>query len=169
MFNFEFDFEFNYEFDFEFDFAVRSYAGFQNCVDKWCPQIGTDGQYTKCDDASADGQTCYNPEIKYGSTVGGRPVVLTERCYRGIKNRSQETLDWCKQLFPKTEQANLTTNGRGLGRGEGFVSFDSPRWPNIWFDTKDGVWKDTARVNGHFSSIIYCMKRIESVTCQQGN
>ena len=31
------------------------------------------GQYTRCKRVSSNGRTCHNPEIKYGSTVGGKP------------------------------------------------------------------------------------------------
>jgi len=55
-----------------------SYAlnNFQNCVNDWCYQNGTSQQFTKCGHASSDGKTCYNPEIRYGSTVGGHPAKM---------------------------------------------------------------------------------------------
>ena len=95
--------------------------GFQNCVDKWCSQDGTNGQYTKCDNTTEDGQTCYNPEIKYGTTVGGRPVVRTESCPGGIMETYQETLDWCKQIFPMTEKVSWTTGGTIIGEAYALV------------------------------------------------
>ena len=63
---------------------------FSFCVNNWCHQKGTMGQYTRCKSVSNNGRTCHNPEIKYGSTIGGKPggwPVPTK---------------WCKQLFPTT-------------------------------------------------------------------
>ena len=31
------------------------------------------GQYTRCKRVSNNGRTCHNPEIRYGTTVGGKP------------------------------------------------------------------------------------------------
>ena len=50
------------------------YVGFHLCIHNWCPQSGVNQQYTRCERASEDGRTCYNPSIKYGSTIGGYPV-----------------------------------------------------------------------------------------------
>ena len=61
--------------------------GFQRCVNDWCYQHGTNEQYTKCKNASEDGRTCYNPIIRYGSTIGGHPT-----------NHGNGILTWCEQL-----------------------------------------------------------------------
>ena len=75
-------------------------------------------------------------------------------------------MDWCKQLFPETVQATLSTyETNNLGLGEGFVAWDCCSWPDKWYDTNDGDWKDTDAVDGQHSSISNCLKRIESVTC----
>ena len=65
-------------------------VNFHSCIHDWCYQKGTKGQYTRCKTVSNDGRTCYNPEIRYGSTIGGIPGQ-TDPGY--IK-------EWCKQLFP---------------------------------------------------------------------
>ena len=54
------------------------------------------GQYTRCKSVSNNGRTCHNPEIKYGSTIGGKP---------GGNNGGN---DWCKQLFPTTSISTST-------------------------------------------------------------
>ena len=61
------------------------------CLHKWCLQSGTNQQYTKCERVSGDGRTCYNPTIKYGSTIGGYPT----------KHKNNNYKQWCQQLFPK--------------------------------------------------------------------
>jgi len=48
---------------------------FRKCTgDNWCLQANTFGQYTRCERAEDHGQTCINPEIRWGSTVGGVPT-----------------------------------------------------------------------------------------------
>ena len=72
---------------------------FNSCINNWCHQKGTMGQYTRCKSVSNNGRTCHNPEIKSGSAIGGKPggaVVNTGRvAFAG-------TTIWCKQLFPAT-------------------------------------------------------------------
>ena len=58
----------------------------------WCYQKGTKGQYTRCGSVSSDGLTCYNPEIRYGSTIGGKPGAMGPWY--------QYSTEWCRQLFP---------------------------------------------------------------------
>ena len=58
----------------------------------WCYQKGTKGHYTRCGSVSSDGLTCYNPEIKYGSTIGGKPGAFGPWY--------QHSTEWCRQLFP---------------------------------------------------------------------
>ena len=65
-------------------------VNFHSCIHDWCYQKGTKGQYTRCKTVSNDGRTCYNPEIRYGSTIGGIPGSFNEGYMK----------EWCKQLFP---------------------------------------------------------------------
>ena len=44
---------------------------FAKCRNKWCLQKGlSKPQHTKCESVTNNGQTCVNPEIKYGTTTG---------------------------------------------------------------------------------------------------
>ena len=54
--------------------------GFHLCIRDWCLQSGTKEQYTRCKAASEDGRTCYNPTIRYGSTIGGHPTNHIHLC-----------------------------------------------------------------------------------------
>ena len=62
------------------------------CVNNWCHQKGTMGQYTRCKSVSNNGRTCHHPEIKYGSTIGGKPGGVWDA----------KITKWCNQLFPTT-------------------------------------------------------------------
>ena len=70
---------------------------FRSCINNWCYQNGTMGQYTRCKRVSNNGRTCHNPEIRYGTTVGGKPGG-----YMGYGT------EWCKQLFPTTSITGST-------------------------------------------------------------
>ena len=67
------------------------HVDFRSCINNWCYQNGTMGQYTRCKRVSNNGRTCHNPEIRYGTTIGGKPGG-----YMGYGT------EWCKQLFPTT-------------------------------------------------------------------
>ena len=44
---------------------------FAKCQNKWCLQKGLQKpQHTKCESVTNKGQTCNNPEIKYGTSTG---------------------------------------------------------------------------------------------------
>ena len=81
---------------------------FRSCINNWCYQHGTMGQYTRCKRVSSNGRTCHNPEIKYGSTVGGKPGgYMMQQSYRlgsGLLNIGPTV--WCQQLFPTTSITN---------------------------------------------------------------
>ena len=75
---------------------------FNSCINNWCYQHGTMGQYTRCKSVSNNGRTCHNPEIKYGSTIGGKPG--------GVSHGQPDLTKWCRQLFlttPKTYGAAI--------------------------------------------------------------
>ena len=75
---------------------------FNSCINNWCHQNGTMGQYTRCKSVSNNGRTCHNPEIKYGSTIGGKPG--------GVSHGQPDLTKWCRQLFlttPKTYGAAI--------------------------------------------------------------
>ena len=49
---------------------VKDLGIFAGCH-KWCLQKGlSKPQHTKCESVTNNGQTCVNPEIKYGTTSG---------------------------------------------------------------------------------------------------
>ena len=68
------------------------------CIMDWCLQSGTEQQYTKCKRVSEDGRTCYNPTIKFGSTIGGIP----------FKHWANNYNQWCQQLFPTSNSGSVT-------------------------------------------------------------
>ena len=59
------------------------------------------GQYTRCKTVSNNGRTCHDPEIRYGSTVGGKPGDWM------FEGRLLST-KWCQQLFPTISITNGT-------------------------------------------------------------
>lgn len=137
-------------------------ANFQNCVNDWCYQNGTSQQFTKCESASSDGKTCYNPEIRYGSTVGGHPV----------KHSNNNILQWCQQLFPTSIYGDATfsnSSSSNVGKGVIFWSTSYDEDGYKWADWRDGYWKDST-IDESFSNS--CSKKnhwsciMTSVTCQ---
>ena len=138
---------------------------FHQCIKKWCYQKGTKQQYTKCKSVSKDGKTCYLPEIRYGSTVGGRPV----------KNRNNNILQWCKQLFPTSIRGTATySNSRKLNTGKGplwwYKGYDESgyKWVAWSRGRRTPRWKDSTL---HYSLSNTCQSnlrgcRMTSVTCQ---
>ena len=68
---------------------------FNSCINNWCHQKGTMGQYTRCKSVSNNGRTCHNPEIKYGSTIGGKPGGVWH-----VSTQTNFLTVWCRQLFP---------------------------------------------------------------------
>ncbi len=105
--------------------------GFLSCVDNWCLQEGTIGQYTSCESASDDGFTCNNPEIRYGSVEGGIPAQHSGNDYN----------QWCQQLgFAASTE--VTYGPRSLaepfGQLWGCNRYDETIWH--WCDFQDGIW-----------------------------
>ena len=103
----------------------------------WCLQDNTTEQYTKCRSASEDGTICFNPEIRYGSTIGGFPT----------NDAQNNNLEWCKQLFPDSTQTDATySNSKSLNVGTGALKWcsegDEPNFPK-WCDAQDNNWKDS--------------------------
>ena len=151
---------------------------FLNCVNKWCLQAGTNDQYTKCGSASSDGKTCYNPQIRYGSTVGGRPIE--ESLLYSDAKRSANLLQWCKQLFPYAMKGTAVySSDPSLNSGKGAVYWcskhdeNNPHWCK-WWNVADiyayHEWKD---VTNPFKHKISCEPSnklrgcvMTSVTCE---
>ena len=84
-------------------FTIKVNVDFRSCINNWCYQHGTMGQYTRCKRVSNNGRTCHNPEIRYGFTVGGRPGGwLMQGLTSSTAGRTKGSTEWCKQLFPTT-------------------------------------------------------------------
>ena len=75
---------------------------FRSCINNWCYQHGTMGQYTRCKGVSNNGRTCHNPEIKHGSAIGGKPggALWGHVAFAG-------TTFWCKQLGISRNSENV--------------------------------------------------------------
>ena len=130
------------------------YVGFHLCIHDWCFQKGTQKQYTRCKEVSEDGQTCYNPTIRYGSTIGGYPT----------KYGTNNILEWCKQLFPNSIHGIATY--RNVKPKEYIGSlFWCSKWDESnphWCDWVDGKWKDS----NLYQYDVMPSPLIYSVTCQ---
>ena len=113
---------------------------FHSCVTDWCLQYGTNQQYTKCKRASKDGEACYHPIIKYGSTIGGVPFEAY--------NYNSYFIKWCRQLFPTKNFINSSIRAGFNQHTSNF--FGAVYWCSSydengphWCDWKDGYWKDS--------------------------
>ena len=130
-------------------------VGFRLCINDWCFHKGTKEQYTRCTKVSKDGRTCYNPTIRYGSTIGGHPV----------KHKLNDIDDWCRQLFP-TSIKGIATYDTKLTFVTGAVFWCSRYHKTFdeknahWCDWLDGYWKDSALNSNGYGYLL-----MESVTC----
>ena len=150
--------------------------GFHKCVNDWCNQQGTNEQYTKCEKVSPDGKTCYNPEIRYGSTASGSRPIFYPGKYTNISQ-------WCKQLFPTsssgtatyaTDEASNANIPRKLFWAAGFnPDEDGPVWScRCNARTEDCChdgWKDQTKTSDFGNECDQYTKQdcvMASVTCQ---
>ena len=150
--------------------------GFHLCIRDWCLQSGTKEQYTRCKNASKDGRTCYQPEIRYGSSKSGnRPIYHPGG---GGVVFAEIIPTWCKQLFPTykiftgtatyaTDEASNANIPRKLFLGKGYNPGESvPTWTCRCFG---GAWKDNSTKTSPDSVKCNGVKRdcvMASVTCQ---
>ena len=147
--------------------------GFKRCVNNWCYQHGTNDQYTKCQNASEDGRTCYKPTIRYGTAIGGRPQYPNLGNYQPVYERNV-TKTWCHQLFPEYSMLSYQTyssypNHYSIPNG-GYECYNG--WV-AWCDFGDeqnphwcagkGSWKDCQSCLQH--SVGICTYGMKSVTC----
>ena len=106
---------------------------FSKCKNQWCKQNGpTKPQYTMCESVTNNGNTCVNPQIKYGTTTGGIPKR------HGNMDTNMKT--WCQQL-------GGVYVSHTLGPRSGFAlfpckSYDEKVWH--WCDWRDGLWYNSA-------------------------
>ena len=100
-------------------------------MDEWCPQQGLNKpQYTKCENVTNGGNTCVNPEIKYGYVEGGIPR----------EHQNNDYVKWCDQLGGSYDSYTL-------GSRTGFCVFGSTHFDDDiwhWADCRDGFWYNQA-------------------------
>ena len=140
--------------------TIKIYVGFHACIHKWCLQSGTKQQYTKCQSVSVDGRTCYNPSIKYGSTIGGIPNKHWQNVYK----------EWCQQLFPTSNimKSSVTYHNyiypnkpKNLIGVLYWCSHSDESVPH-WCDFKDGFWRNQ-QLGPYFYHGLHI---VVSLTCQ---
>ena len=129
---------------------VEELGLFAKCQNKWCLQKGLQKpQHTKCESVTNKGQTCNNPEIKYGTSTGGLPR----------KHSYNDYWRWCEQLGGF--YASHTTGTR-----TGYSVFwcknsdDLENWH--WCDRYDGKWYNQSLSSGYRGTY---NNFITSITC----
>ena len=122
---------------------------FSKCENKWCLQDGpTKPQYTMCESLDNGGNTCMDPQIKYGNVEGGIPA----------KHSGNKYDTWCEQLGGSyKEHTEGTRTGSPLF---GCASYDET---NIWHwcDWQDGKWYNQSLGLSNVTKNNY----INSITC----
>lgn len=117
----------------------------------WCPQVGTMDQFTRCGSVQDGGNTCINPEVRYGTTEGGIPREHVGNQYQ----------TWCQQLgFTGYQSVQLGVRSCAAPQGGlfGCSGYDEVAWH--WCDWQDGNWYNQA-LNWHGCGDI----EITSITC----
>jgi len=117
----------------------------------WCPQVGTMDQFTRCESVTNGGNTCINPEIRYGFIEGGVPR----------QHGGNQYLQWCQQLgFSAyvTTQFGFRSCNAPMGGLFGCTSYDEMTWH--WCDWQDGFWYNQ-QLNWHGCN----GTEITSITC----
>ena len=101
---------------------------FSDCNNQWCLQQGLNKpQHTKCESVTNNGNTCNNPQIKYGSVEGGIPMT----------HNGNDYVKWCNQL-------GGAYDSHTEGSRTGYCVFGSSGGydDNVWHwaDCQDGYW-----------------------------
>ena len=117
---------------------------FSDCNNQWCLQQGLNKpQHTKCESVTNNGDTCINPQIKYGSVEGGIP-------------QGKPYDKWCNQLGGVYD--SFTKGSRTGYCVMGSKGFDDNVWH--WADCSDGYWYnatlDRYEVNDRYITSITC-------------
>ncbi len=118
----------------------------------WCLQVGTNEQYTRCEQVQNGGNTCINPLIRYGNVEGGIPR----------QHGGNNYVLWCQQLgfsgyANQVQFGNRPCPGPSGGLF-GCIGYDENVWH--WCDWQDGFWRN--------QSLDYHMcggQEITSITC----
>jgi hypothetical protein len=121
----------------------------------WMRQVGTNQQFTRCGSVTNGGATCVDPEIRYGSTLGGVPE----------QHSGNDFTLWCQQLGFSGAAATPATYGTRAcaapgGRLFGCSMYDETTWH--WCDASDGYWLNSTLDNHTCSSFT---NNVTSVTC----
>ena len=101
---------------------------------EWCLQTGTKGQYTRCEKVTDGGNTCKNPEIRYGNTIGGIP--------RSHPAGNAFYPVWCQQLgFEGFASIGFGPRDCDAPKGSLFPcsTYDEDNLLH-WCDWDDGYW-----------------------------
>ena len=130
-------------------FLIKIDGVFSNCDGTWCLQDGlTKPQYTRCESITNDGETCVNPEVKYGTSPIGVPR----------EHRSNEYDKWCHQLGGIYENHEVGTRiGQSL---YGCSHSDDTTWH--WCDWQDSHWHNGTLDHTRMSHSDF----ITSITCK---
>ena len=139
--------------------VVEELGIFAKCQNEWCHQKGLQKpQHTKCESVTNNGKTCNNPEIRYGTAIGGFPFV----CFPYI-NTSDYYGKWCEQLGG-VYASHITTGTRTGYAVCGCKYYDDHgNWH--WCDLSDGYWYnqslDYYETSNNFITSITCMNWIK--------
>jgi hypothetical protein len=111
-----------------FEIMISAPLGiFSDCNNQWCLQQGLNKpQHTMCESVTNTGDTCINPQIKYGSVEGGIPTEHSGNDYN----------KWCDQL-------GGAYDSHTVGSRTGYCVFGSSNSDdNVWHwsDCMDGFW-----------------------------
>jgi len=109
-------------------------VGFRKCTgDNWCLQANTRQQYTRCLRAEEKGKVCINPEIRYGSAIGGWPMT------QGQDSRKFDW--WCVQLgFGSRAVVKTATRYCAVGAVFACTGYDESG--RHWCDWGIGTWRN---------------------------
>jgi len=116
---------------------------FRKCTgDNWCLLANTRGQYTRCERAEDHGKTCINPELRWGSTVGGVPTV-----FDAWIGGNQLFNFWCAQLgsgFGSQAYVSQARNVRNCAVGAVYNGYGCNGLGTMaWCDWGRGDWPNS--------------------------
>ena len=126
---------------------------FSDCNNQWCLQKGLNKpQHTKCESVTNNGNTCNNPQIKYGSVEGGIPTEHSGNDYN----------KWCDQL-------GGAYDSHTVGSRTGYCVFWSAS--NDLSNSDDNVWHWVDCYNNYWynGTLDFWQERsdyITSITCK---
>jgi hypothetical protein len=129
---------------------------FTDCNNQWCLQQGQNKpQYTKCESVTNNGDTCINPQIKYGSVEGGIPK----------KHHFNDYDKWCDQLGGAYDSHTSGSLGDPTSSRTGFCVVGSSKYDDDvwhWGDCADGYWYNATLDSYRVNYYAY----ITSITCK---